>query len=189
MDTGVETEGRNKRLTSIAALTVVIFSVFVAVEKIKDDNIVQAMQQAKADTVDTWAEYQASRLKLHQEELRRDLLSILRTVSGANPDEAARQTVEAEADIKKYTDRSQSLMKKAKGLEARYEELGLKDDQFDTADAFLSIAIAVAAVAILVESWWLLIFSWASGAIGAAIGVAGFLDIPLRIEWLIRLLT
>jgi hypothetical protein len=185
----VETEGRNRRLTNIAALTVVLFSVLVAVEKIKDDNIVQGMQQAKSDTVDTWAEYQAARLKLHQEESRRDLVAMIQTIPGANREEAAKQTADAEADIKKYTERSQSLMNKAKGLEARYDELGLQDDQFDTADAFLSIAIAVAAVAILVENWWLVAVSWLFGGVGAFIGIAGFLGIPVRIEWLIQLLT
>jgi hypothetical protein len=39
--------------------------------------------------------------------------------------------------------------RKAKALEAEYDRLNLRDDQFDMADAFLSIAIALAAVAAL----------------------------------------
>jgi hypothetical protein len=80
-------------------------------------------------------------------------------------------------------------MQKARDLEARFDELSLKDDQFDTAEAFLSIAIAVAAVAILVELWWLLVVSWLSGAVGVCLGLAAFLDIPIRIGWLVKLLT
>ncbi len=189
MDIDVETKGKDKRLTNIAALTVVLLSVFTAVDKIKDDNVVQAMVQAKSDAVDSWAEYQSARLKQRQEETRRDLIAMIVTVPGASREEASKQTTEAEAEIKKYTERSATLMQKARDLEARFDELSLKDDQFDTAEAFLSIAIAVAAVAILVELWWLLVVSWLSGAVGVCLGLAAFLDIPIRIGWLVKLLT
>jgi hypothetical protein len=189
METSIETEGKDKRLTNVAALTVVLLSVFLAVDKIKDDNIVQAMIQTKSDEVDSWTEYQAARLKLHLEEARRDIVAMTLTIPGASREEALRQTAEAEADIKKYTERSANLMKKARGLDARYKELGQKDDQFDTAEAFLSIAIAIAAIAILVDLWWLLAVSWLAGAIGVGIGLAAFLDVPIQIGWLIKLLT
>ena len=189
METSIEIEGKDKHLANVAALTVVLLSVFLAGAKIKDDNIVQAMIQTKSDEVDSWSEYQAARLKLHMEEARRDIIAMTLTVPGASREEAAKQTAEAEADIKKYTERSANLMKKARGLDARYKELGQKDDQFDTAEAFLSIAVAIAAIAILVEKWWLLYVSWLSGAIGIGIGLAGFLDILVRVEWLIKFLS
>jgi hypothetical protein len=47
----VETKGDDKRLNNMVAITVVILSVFMAVSKIKDDNIVQAMQKAKSEAV------------------------------------------------------------------------------------------------------------------------------------------
>jgi hypothetical protein len=43
VETSIETESKDKRLTNVAALTVVLLSVFMAVDKIKDDNVVQAM--------------------------------------------------------------------------------------------------------------------------------------------------
>ena len=46
-------------------ITVAFLSVFMAVTKVKDDNIVQAMMQAKSDAVDTWSEYQSKRIKHH----------------------------------------------------------------------------------------------------------------------------
>ena len=58
----------DKRLNSLVAITVVILTVFMAITKIKDDNINQAMQKAKADSVDAWAEYQFARVKLHVDE-------------------------------------------------------------------------------------------------------------------------
>jgi hypothetical protein len=79
MDADVKTEGSDKRLNDLVAVTVVILSVFMAVSNIKDDNINQAMQKAKAESVDAWAEYQASRLKLHVDENGLAQLRLLET--------------------------------------------------------------------------------------------------------------
>ena len=57
MDADVKTDGSNRRLNNLVAVTVVILSVFMAVSKIKDDNVTQAMQKAKQESVDAWAEY------------------------------------------------------------------------------------------------------------------------------------
>ena len=54
----------DKRLNNLVAVTVVLLTVFMAITKTKDDNINQAMQKAKADSVDAWAEYQFARVKL-----------------------------------------------------------------------------------------------------------------------------
>ena len=75
-------------------------------------------------------------------------------------------------------------MAKAKALEAEYERLNFRDDQFDMSDAFLSIAIALAAVAALVDAFWLLCVAWGSGAFGILVGGAGFLGYSLRPEWI-----
>jgi hypothetical protein len=79
-------------------------------------------------------------------------------------------------------------MAKAKKLEAEYDRLNFRDDQFDMSDAFLSIAIALAAVAVLTEAFWLLALAWSSGGLGIIFGGAGFLGLNLRPEWLAQLL-
>jgi hypothetical protein len=182
-----EAEGDNKRLNKLVAVTVVILTVFMAITKVKDDNIVQAMQKAKSESVDAWTEYQAARIKLHVDE---NGLSTLRLLETAAVDKtlAGKQAAEYEADIKKYQARSTETMAKAKALEAEYDRLNFRDDQFDMSDAFLSIAIAVAAVAALTELFWLLMVAWGSGALGIAFGVSGFLGFNLRPEWLAQLL-
>src|SRR5213079_49830 len=60
------------------AVSVAILAAFMAVTKVKDDNIVQAMLQAKSDAVDTWSEYQSKRIKQHLSELGRDQDNALR---------------------------------------------------------------------------------------------------------------
>ena len=98
---------------------------------------------------------------------------------------AARQAAEYEADIKKYQERSKETRAKAERLEAEYERLNYRDDQFDLSQAFLSTATALAAIAALVGSRWLLYVAWGSGAYGLAMGVAGFAGLPCRLgfDW------
>src|SRR5215203_473790 len=108
----VSTEGSNKRLNNLVAVTVVILSVFMAVSKIKDDNIVQAMQKAKSDSVDAWAEYQAARIKLHVDENSLSQLRLLVTTGNFDKELAGKQAAEYESDIKKYGQRSADTMAK-----------------------------------------------------------------------------
>jgi len=188
MAADADTEGSDKQLNNWVAITVVMLTVFMAVTKIKDDNINQAMQKAKAESVDAWTEYQAARIKLHVDE---NGLSVLRLIeSGAQIDKtlAARQAAEYEADIKKYQERSKETRAKAERLEAEYERLNYRDDQFDLSDAFLSIAIALSAIAALVELYWLLYVAWAAGAFGLIMGLAGLLGLPLRLAYLAAML-
>lgn len=188
MDADVKTEGSDKKLSNLVAVTVVILSVFMAVSNIKDSNINQAMQKAKADSVDAWAEYQASRIKLHVDENGLAQLRLLETAGNFDRALATKQAAEFEADIKKYQGRSKETRAKAERLEKEYDQLNFRDDQFDMSDAFMSIAIAVSAVASLVDSFWLLYVAWGSGGIGIGFWIAGFAGLGFRPEWLAQLL-
>lgn len=188
MDADVKTEGEDKRLNDLVAVTVVILSVFMAVCNIKDNNIGQAMQKAKADAVDSWSEYQASRVKLHIDENGLAQLKLLETAGNFEKALAAKQAAEFEADIKKYEARSKETRAKAEGFEKEYDRLNFRDDQFDMSEAFASIAVALSAVAALVDSFTLLYIAWGSGALGILFGVAGFAGLNLRPEWLATLL-
>ena len=188
MDADVSTESSNRRLSNLVAVTVVILSVYMAVTKIKDDNINQAMQKAKAESVDAWAEYQSSRVKLHVDENGLAQLKLLETAGNFDKALAAKQTTDYETDIKKYQGRSKETRAKAESLEKEYDRLNFRDDQFDMSDAFSSIAVAVAAVASLVDSYWLLYVAWGSGALGMIFGFAGFAGLNFRPEWLAQLL-
>lgn len=188
MDADIKSESANKRLNDLVAVTVVILTVFMAISNIKGGNINQAMQKAKSESVDAWAEYQAARIKLHVDENGLSTLHLLETTGQIDKTLAARQAAEYEADIKKYQGRSAETMAKAKALEAEYDRLNFRDDQFDTSEAFLSIAVAVAAVAALVDSLVLLYIAWGSGALGLLLGTAGFLGFSVRSEWIANLL-
>src|ERR1700704_1401354 len=106
MDADTKSDGANRRLNRLVAITVVILSVFMAISKIKDDNINQAMQKAKSESVDAWAEYQSARIKLHVDENGLSMLRLLESTGQIDKTLAEKQAAEYEADIKKYQARS-----------------------------------------------------------------------------------
>lgn len=179
-------EKSDKRLNNAVAISVVIFSVFTAFTKIKDDNIVQAMQAAKADAVDTWSEYQSTRIKQH---LAENNVVLISARLARNENVAAPVMEKLQQDIAKYESRSKDLAAKAKSFEAQYDALNFHDDQFDLSDAFMAVSISVAAVAALVELWWLLMVGWGAGAMGIVMGLAGFLGWPIHPGWLVQLFS
>jgi hypothetical protein len=188
MDGDIGSDRTHKKLSDLVAATVVIISVFMAVTKIKDDNINQAMQKAKQESVDAWAEYQAARIKLHVGENGMAQLRLLETAGSFDKTLAGKQVTAYADNVKKYEARSKETRAKAERLEQEYDRLNFRDDQFDMSDAFLSIAIAVAAVAALVDKFWLLYLAWGSGALGVGFGIAGFAGLNFRPEWLAQIL-
>ncbi|MDI1301912.1 MAG: DUF4337 domain-containing protein [bacterium] len=189
MDIEIGAAEKKNRLNSMVAITVVILSVFMAICKIKDDNMVQAMQQAKSDAVDSWSQYQSKKIKLHLAESSLRMANLLATTGMARA-----QTLEAEqkllaAEIARYEKEGLAIEAQARAHEAEYDALNFHDDQFDMSDAALSIALAVAAVAALTDKWALLFFSWGSGSFGVLFGLAGFFGWRLHPGWLVSLLT
>src|SRR2546421_6971563 len=92
------------RFNNWIAVSVAILAAFMAITKVKDDNIVQAMLQAKSDAVDTWSEYQSKRIKHHLSELGRDQTAALRATTTV-PQSAAlfdQQVKRYESDIARY---------------------------------------------------------------------------------------
>jgi hypothetical protein len=169
MELELSAEAKDKRINRLVALTVVIFSVAAGIGNIKDGNIVQAMAQAQANSLDRWNEYQATRTKLHIVDTARAQLS-------ATPSSPAVQKALADFDSQstKYRAESPKLSAEAKTFAADYDALNVHDDQFDAAEASLTTAISIAAVAALTESWGPLIASWVFGAFGLFMTICGF---------------
>lgn len=168
-------EADDKRLNRAVATTVVILSVCMALTNIKDGNIVQNMQAAQATQVDTWNEYQATRLKLHMEEMA--------LASGASTAEHAQN------EIAKYTKESAELKAQAQGARDDYDHNNYRDDQFDLSDGLASIALATTAIAALVETWWLLFFGWGAGSLSILFMIAGYAQLPIHPNAIISFLT
>src|SRR5438067_8649751 len=76
-------DGGNDPLNRKIAITVALLASFMGICKVKDDNIVQAMQQAQADKIDHWAFYQARNLRQQQAHVT---LLQLRLAAAGRPD-------------------------------------------------------------------------------------------------------
>ncbi len=175
MEIEVSAEAKDKKLNRLVAITVVILSVFTGLCNIKDGNLVQAMQQAEASSVDSWGEYQATKTKLHIAETAREEIDIMKTGATASGQATAQTTLtRLNADIAKYRVSAPKLQAQAQAKAAEYDALNVHDDQFDASDALISTAISMAAVAALAESTGLLYGSWLFGAFGIFMGVCGF---------------
>jgi hypothetical protein len=184
-----EAEYRN-RLNNRVAVAVALISAFMAVAKVKDDNIVQAMLQAKSDAVDTWNQYQAKKLKLHLAELGINQSRALRlAMPGSGPKELTEQEKSYAATIARYQGESEVIMKKAKGFEKQYDDLNFRDDQFDLSDAALSISLATLAVTALTANLWLFRLSLLFAGFGGVMGIAGLFGLPIHPGWLTQLLS
>jgi len=175
MEVEVSAEAKDKRLNRMVAITVVFLSVFMGVCNIKDGNLVQAMQQAKSDSVDRWNEYQSTKIKLHISETARDELAVLAAAAAPQEKASAGEAVKRlEGDIAKYKASAPQLSEQAKAFDAKYDALNIHDDQFDASEALISTAVSMAAVAALAENMNLLFAAWLFGAAGMFMGVCGF---------------
>lgn len=132
------------------AITVALLATFMGICKVKDDNIVQSMQQAQANKIDHWNFYQARNIR---EEVAKGTLLQLRL---AAPSQPAAQGAAYPQAIAQYAQLAQEQTKKKNELKALaeqdqkdYDSANFRDDQFDLADALLAIAISLLAVTAL----------------------------------------
>jgi hypothetical protein len=183
-----ESDARD-RLNNWIAISVALLAAFMAITKVKDDNIVQAMLQAKTDAVDTWSEYQSKRIKHHVLDLGRDQTLALRATAPQAAAQLDEQTKHYESEIARYQNEETELQDKARAFEKQYDTLNFRDDQFDLSDAFLSVALAMLAVTALTRKRWLLATSLVFGAFGFLMGLAGLIGWKIHPDWLTRLLS
>src|SRR5436853_1103898 len=71
------------RLNTWVAITVALLATFMGICKVKDDNLVQAMQQAQADKIDHWSFYQARNIRQEVAQAQLDQLELLTTAQSA----------------------------------------------------------------------------------------------------------
>jgi hypothetical protein len=190
MDIEIGAEAKDKSLNRRVAITVVILSIFMGLCGVKDGNIVQAMQQAQSNGVDSWGEYQATKTKLHIDEAALAQTRFLAVLGGGKAAEATTaETARLAKEIAKYQGEIPTLKKDALGFQAQYDALNIHDDQFDAADALISIAVSIAAVAALVEIPAALYAAWVFGALGLVMGVSGFMGWSLHSDFMSKLLS
>jgi DNA repair ATPase RecN len=186
-------KARESRLNTVIAALVAVTATLMALNNVKDGNIVQAMQQAQASSVDEWAYYQAKGTKQNFAVAAREQLEIMRDAT-PNPTPELRalfdkRIAEYVAQEKKYETEKEDIKRKAEGFQKQYDELNRHDDQFDAAEALMSVAIALLGVTALTRKRWLLIVGIVFAGTGELLGFAGFLNWSLHSDWLASLLS
>ncbi len=180
----------SNQLNIWVAITVALLATFMGICKVKDDNIVQAMQQSQANKIDHWAFYQARNMR---EELAKSTELQLRLASKNVP---ADQKAEYQAAIDSYAklaneqhDKKEELKKQAEQDQVDYDNANYKDDQFDLSDALLAIAISLLAVTALTKQRWLYFVTLVPTGFGVLMGLAGLMGWHIHPTALVALLS
>src|ERR1700712_1821520 len=173
-------ETSDRTLNRMVGATVVVLSVLLTIGNIKDGNIVQNMQGDQASKIDLWDEYQSTKIKAH---LSEDTALMLAAVGKAQESASATKTAT------RYHGEAKGLQDQAKAAEADYDVQGRRDDQFDLAEGFMSIALAISGISALTESRKLLMIGWVAAAFGLLFLVSGFLELPIHPDVLVAFLT
>ena len=181
---------RTARLNAMVAVTIAVLATFMGICKIKDDNIVQAMQQAQADKLDHWNFYQARNIR---QELAMSTVEQLKLArlgrSGSDADAYDAAIARYEKIAAEQNQKKDELKKQAEQDQKTYDGLNFHDDQFDLSDAALALAIALLAVTALTHQWWLYWATLVPTAFGVLMGLSGLLGWSIHPDGLVRLLT
>ena len=178
------------RLNMLVAITVAILATFMGICKVKDDNIVQSMQQAQANKIDHWAFYQARNIR--EEIAKSSVVQIKLAMIGRSAEE---KTTYEEA-IRNYESialeqarKKDELKQQADQDQKDYDAANFRDDQFDLSDALIAIAIALLAVTALTHQRWLYFAALIPTVAGVVMGLSGLLEWSFHPTGLIKLLS
>ncbi|MEH1852485.1 MAG: DUF4337 domain-containing protein [Nostoc sp.] len=183
-------EKRKSRLNSAVAIAVALIATFIGICKIKDDNIVQAMQQAQANKIDDWALYQARNIR---EEIAKSSVVQLKLQSLSQP-AAVRADYEKQiAAYQSIADKEDQKKQQQKVIaeqdQTTYDQLNYHDDQFDLADASLSLSVSLFAITSLSQKKWLFYAALVPTLFGLVMGLSGLLNWQLHPDALTKLLS
>ena len=183
-------DARARRLNTWVALTVALLATFMGICKVRDDNLVQAMQQAQADKIDHWSFYQARNIRQEIAQAQVDQLQL--TAAGQSPAlqaKAAPLIARYESLVADQQQKKEVLRKQAIADQALYDGLNFHDDQFDLADALIAIAISLLALTSLTQRKWLFWVALTAAVFGVVMGLAGLLSWRIHPDALSRLLS
>jgi hypothetical protein len=190
IEQAAEAAQKSSRLNMLVAVTVALLSTFMGICKVKDDNIVQAMQQAQANKLDHWAFYQARNIR--QEVAKAATLELQLAAAGApttarpDYDKAVARYQQLVADQEK---KKEEVRAQAEQDQKDYDAWNFRDDQFDLSDAFLAITVALLAMTSLTQQRWLYWGAMVPAGFGVLMGCAGLFGWPIHPSWLTALLS
>jgi hypothetical protein len=176
------------RLNMTVAVTVALLSTFMGICKVKDDNIVQGMQQAQANKLDHWAFYQARNVR--EEVARATLVQLqLQAADAPHPERYAAPIAHYEQLVTEQDKKKLEMKAQADQDQKDYDAANFRDDQFDLSDAFLALSVALLAVTSLTRQRWLYGLAMVPTAFGVLMGLAGLCGWAIHPSWLSSLFS
>src|SRR5436305_4717082 len=177
-------------LNTLVAISVALLATFMGICKVKDDNIVQAMQQAQADKIDNYSWYQARNIR---EEVANSTVAQLKALQ-ASASPQAQSVIQDQLKTYQALAQEQGEKKKIQQADAdkadqTYNALNFHDDQFDLSDAMLALAISLLAVTALTQKRWLFVIAMVPTFFGVLMGFAGLLSWHIHPDFLTKLLS
>ena len=189
-ETGASRDRERARLSSRVAITVALLATFLGVCKVKDDNIVQAMQQAQADKLDHWNFYQARNIR---QEVAAATAAQLKLAAAGAPlaqQEGYRVAIASyDALVIDQAKKKEELRLQAEQDQRTYDLLNYRDDQFDLSDTLIALAISLLALTALTHKTWLYWLALVATVGGVTMGLAGLLGWHLHPDAVSRLLS
>lgn len=173
---------RKSKINSMVALMVAITATFMALCNVKDGNVVQAMSQAQANSLNAWSYFEAKSTK---QAIAENSLELLKLQHLPQSDEAIKNYQEK---ISRYEKEKTEIKAQAEGYQKEYDAINLFDDQFDMTDALLTISIAMLGITSLTQKKWLLYFSGAVSITGIILGLTAFMKISLHSDFVSKIL-
>jgi len=185
-----ETNAKRNQLNTLVAISVALLATFLGICKVKDDNIVQAMQQAQANKIDSYSWYQARNVR---EDIAKATVAEL-TVQALSSPPQAQAAYQEQIKVFQGIEQDQAEKKKQQQADAEqadktYNELNFHDDQFDLSDAMLALAISLLAMTSLTQKRWLFILAMVPTILGIIMGLAGLFGWNIHPDSLTRLLS
>jgi Domain of unknown function (DUF4337) len=170
------------KINSRVALIVAITATFMALCNVKDGNIVQAMSQAQAHSIDSWSYFQAKSTK---EAVAENTLEMIKLQNVPGKDEIIKKYND---QISRYEKEKAEIKTQAEGFQKEYDDINLFDDQFDMTEALLTISIAMLGITSLTQKKWLLYFAGTVSLIGIIFGLTAFMKISLHSDLVSKIL-
>jgi len=177
----VEHAGQSK-INSRVAIFVALTATFMAICNIKDGNIVQAMSQAQAHSIDSWSYFQAKSTK---ESIAENSIELLKEQKAPGSEALIKKY---EEKISRYEKEKAEIKLQAEAYAKEYDDINVFDDQFDMTEALLSISIAMFGITALTQKRWLLYFAGGVSLIGCILGLTAFMKIALHSDFLSKIL-
>ena len=181
---------KRDRLNTLVAITVALLATFIGICKVKDDNIVQAMQQAQADKIDHWGWYQSLHVR---EEITRDTLDAIalqKAVGGAQHAAEYDAAIKAtQSKLEHITAHKAEVEAQAKADQDKYDALNYRDDQFDLSDALVALAISLLAITALAQKRWLYMLALVPSSLGSFMGLCGLMGWHVHSDTFAQLLS